>query len=133
MAPAPFGAYPAGDDNNSLVRDPVDHIGRYLAEHVTNVSAKLPARTFTMTSTQHPLCSTRGQCLRSANRSSPVAGSSPSHFGQSASRKMTGMRLCNSAMTSFGPQVSIVQLWNSQLSSQSSTSIASSSKDSATW
>ncbi len=31
MAPAPFGAYPAGDDNTSLVRDPVDHIGRYLA------------------------------------------------------------------------------------------------------
>jgi hypothetical protein len=57
-----------GDDNTSLVRDPVDHIGRYLAEHVTNVSAKLPARTFTMTSTQHPLCSTRGLAARVRRR-----------------------------------------------------------------
>jgi len=49
-----------------------------------------------------------GLGLSGATSSSSAAGVSPSHFGQSASSTITGIRSCNSPIASLGPQVRIV-------------------------
>jgi hypothetical protein len=65
----------------------------------------------TLLSTRQIFSRSSGQGRSSASNSCSVAGSSPSHFGQSLLARMTGMRLWISAIASFGAQVSTVQLW----------------------
>jgi len=50
------------------------------------------------------------QRLSNASNSCSLAGSSPSHFGQSFSARMTGIRSCSSPIALFGSHVKIVQL-----------------------
>jgi hypothetical protein len=50
-----------------------------------------------------------GHGLSNASKSCSLAGSSPSHFGQSLSARMTGMS-CSSPIALFGSHVKIVQL-----------------------
>jgi hypothetical protein len=62
----------------------------------------------TLLSTRQIFSQSSGHGRSGANNSSWVADSSPSHFGQSLSARITGIRLWISAIASFGGQVRTV-------------------------
>ena len=64
----------------------------------------------TALSTSQIFNASSGHGLSIINNSLSVAGSSPSHFGQSASARTTGIRSCNSPIALLGAQVIMVQL-----------------------
>src|SRR4051794_27030443 len=59
--------------------------------------------------TGHSRSISYGAGLRSARNSFSVAGASPNHFGQTSGARITGIRLCSGAITSFASVVITVQ------------------------
>jgi len=64
----------------------------------------------TILSTAQIFNASSGHGLSNASNSCLLAGSSPSHFDQSISTRITGIRSCDSPIAWFGPHVKIAQL-----------------------